>query len=213
MTAYAETFPRRSRSRRVARRCAGGGPAARERAAARRRDREVRARHLLLQRRGGDALAGEECQLVTRRATSPRTTCSRDERRTSPTTWSPGSRTTATIYLVNFANPDMVGHTGVIPAAVQAVETADAAWPASSRPSRPATASPRDRRPRQRRDDADPGRLAAHGAHHEPGAADRHRPGVRLREGGRLADLAPTALELLGLPPPAVMTGQSLLDR
>ena len=35
---------------------------------------------------------------------------------------------------------------------------------------------PRDRRPRERGDDAEPRRLAAHGPHHEPGAADRHRP-------------------------------------
>ena len=43
--------------------------------------------------------------------------------------------------LVNFANPDMVGHTGVIPAAVAAVETVDRCLAGWSRPPRPAAAS------------------------------------------------------------------------
>ena len=53
------------------------------------------------------------------------------------------------------------------------------------------------------------GRLPHHGAHDEPGAV--HRDGAeacKLREGGILADIAPTMLELLDLPQPAEMTGQ-----
>jgi 2,3-bisphosphoglycerate-independent phosphoglycerate mutase len=36
--------------------------------------------------------------------------------------------------------------------------------------------------------------------------------GARLRDGGRLADLAPTVLQLMGLEPPAAMTGESLIE-
>ena len=57
-------------------------------------------------------------------------------------------------------------------------------------------------------------RRAAHRAHHEPGARSggsrATTRGRRLRDGG-LADVAPTVLELLGLPVPAEMTGKSLI--
>ena len=48
--------------------------------------------------------------------------------------------------IINFANPDMVGHTGVIPAAVKAIETVDACWPTwsprSTSPAAPASSRP-----------------------------------------------------------------------
>ncbi len=79
--------------------------------------------------------------------------------------------------VVNFANPDMVGHTGVIPAVVRAVEAADAALGEVVRGHRrPGRRLPRHRRPRQRGDHARAGRhQPAHGPHDEPGAARRHR--------------------------------------
>jgi 2,3-bisphosphoglycerate-independent phosphoglycerate mutase len=40
--------------------------------------------------------------------------------------------------------------------------------------------------------------------------ADDSRKGAKLREGGRLADIAPTMLKMLGLPQPKEMTGESL---
>ena len=102
--------------------------------------------------------------------------------------------------VVNFANPDMVGHTGVIPAVVEAVETADACLgrvvDAVERRGRRLA---RHRRPRQR-GAAPPGRRQpAHGPHDEPGALDSHGPQVRLCRDGELSDLAPTILALLGL--------------
>ena len=107
--------------------------------------------------------------------------------------------------VVNFANPDMVGHTGVIPAVVQAVETADACLGEVVEATHAAGRRlPRDRRPRQRRE-APRGRRRqpAHGAHDEPRAARSSRAkGAALRDGGELSDLAPTVLALLGLEPP-----------
>ena len=77
--------------------------------------------------------------------------------------------------IINFANPDMVGHTGVIPAAVKAVETVDEclgqvveAVHATRRRLH------RHRRPRQLRRDARGGRLAGHGTFTQSGAVLRH---------------------------------------
>ena len=77
--------------------------------------------------------------------------------------------------IINFANADMVGHTGVIEAAVKAVETVDACLGDVVRRSRTRAAPDRHRRPRQRRQHARARRLAQHGALAEPGAADRDR--------------------------------------
>ena len=115
--------------------------------------------------------------------------------------------------IINFANADMVGHTGVIEAAVKAVETVDEclgrvveAVHATRR------RLPRHRRPRQRRRDARGRRLAQHRALAQPGAVHRHRAGADALDGeGILADVAPTALALLGIEQPAEMTGRSLL--
>ena len=116
--------------------------------------------------------------------------------------------------IVNFANPDMVGHTGSIPAAVAAFETTDRCLgrvldAVDERGRRHA----RHRRPRQRRDDARRRRRQpVHGAHDQPGTAPRHPPGGTLREGGELSDLAPTCLDLLGITEPPEMTGTSLVS-
>jgi 2,3-bisphosphoglycerate-independent phosphoglycerate mutase len=111
--------------------------------------------------------------------------------------------------IVNFANPDMVGHTGSIPAVVSAVETTDACLGevlgAVERAGGVALVT------------ADHGNaeqmLAADGV--SPHTADTSNPVPLvlttlergLREAGELADLAPTALELLGLPKPLQMSG------
>ncbi|MDI3340789.1 MAG: 2,3-bisphosphoglycerate-independent phosphoglycerate mutase [Sphaerobacter sp.] len=123
--------------------------------------------------------------------------------------------------IINYANGDMVGHTGVFEAAVRAVETVD--------------------RCVGRLVEATLGRggviivTADHGNADEmliPGTTEvwtahtknpvpfvlvapddsplRH---VRLRSGGRLADVAPTVLDVMGLTPPADMTGRSLIER
>ena len=117
------------------------------------------------------------------------------------------------LIVTNFANCDMVGHTGVMAAAVKAVETVDACM----------------------------GRIVAEVAKHDDvvlvvtadhGNADcmfdetgkvntAHttnpvpfavcEKGVRLKDGGKLADIAPTILRIMGLPQPAEMTGECLI--
>ena len=120
--------------------------------------------------------------------------------------------------LVNFANPDMVGHTGVMTAAVTAVETVDAALGMVIEATKakggalfitadhgncelmkdPATGQPH----------------TAHTTNPVPllyvNDTDRS---ARLKSGGRICDVAPTMLALLGIPAPAAMTGHSLLER
>lgn len=117
--------------------------------------------------------------------------------------------------LVNFANPDMVGHTGVLPAAVKAVETVDACLDriAEAVLARGGTALvTADHGNCECMIDPDTG--GPHTAHTTNPVpvwwVTRDPKGRRLRD-GTLADLAPTILELLGLPVPAEMTGRSLL--
>jgi 2,3-bisphosphoglycerate-independent phosphoglycerate mutase len=116
--------------------------------------------------------------------------------------------------LVNFANPDMVGHTGVIPAAVEAVETADRCLArvieaVSARGGVCLVTADHGNAETMLNPDGSP--HTAHTTNPVPLIVTDH--GVRLREGGRLADIAPTALDLLGVPAPDVMSGESLVKR
>ena len=113
--------------------------------------------------------------------------------------------------VINLANPDMVGHTGSIPATVKAVETADECLGESSRRSAARAVSPDHRRPRQRRADAR-GRWCkpTYRAHDEPRPVDRHRPRSDPRRHRQLADLVPTVLGFLGFTQPLQMTGKPL---
>ena len=78
--------------------------------------------------------------------------------------------------IVNFANPDMVGHSGVIPAVVEAVEAVDRCLGDVVGGRAGGRRLPRHGRPRKRRADARGGRRQpAHGSHVEPRAACRHR--------------------------------------
>ena len=82
--------------------------------------------------------------------------------------------------LVNFANPDMVGHTGVIPAAVEAVQTTDRCLArVVETVDGPRRRVPGDGRPRQRRGHAERRRQPQHRPHHQPGAVHRHPHGLR----------------------------------
>jgi 2,3-bisphosphoglycerate-independent phosphoglycerate mutase len=115
--------------------------------------------------------------------------------------------------VVNFANPDMVGHTGVIPAVIRAVETADRCL------GRVVEATERaggvclvtaDHGNAEQMLEADG--VSPHTAHTtNPVPLILTAAGAALRPGGGLSDLAPTVLELLGLPVPPVMTGRSLV--
>ena len=115
--------------------------------------------------------------------------------------------------VVNFANPDMVGHTGVIPAVVRAVETVDTCLAlvveAAERVGGVCLVT------------ADHGNAetllepdgSPHTAHTtNPVPLILTGSGASLRDGGELSDLAPTVLDLLGLPQPAAMTGATLLS-
>jgi 2,3-bisphosphoglycerate-independent phosphoglycerate mutase len=117
--------------------------------------------------------------------------------------------------LVNYANPDMVGHTGVLPAATKAVETVDACLERVTEALLSAGGTAlvtADHGNCERMVDPETGEPhTAHTTNPVPiWWVTRDPRGRRLRDGG-LADVAPTLLELLELPAPAEMTGRSLL--
>lgn len=122
------------------------------------------------------------------------------------------------LIVVNFANPDMVGHTGSVEAAIKAVEATDRGvgelLAALQQVNGRAVI------------------LADHGNCEQMWDPEHNSPhtshtlnlvelfvvgdgftasGTKLRSGGRLADVAPTVLQLMGLPKPAEMTGESLI--
>ena len=114
----------------------------------------------------------------------------------------------------NFANPDMVGHTGVLEAAIKAVETVDAAVgriveAVRAKGGELLVTADHGNCEMMR----DPATGEPHTSH-TVGPVDLVYVGSRaaqLRRGGALRDLAPTLLDLLGLERPAEMTGTSLL--
>jgi 2,3-bisphosphoglycerate-independent phosphoglycerate mutase len=115
--------------------------------------------------------------------------------------------------IVNFANPDMVGHTGVFEAAVKAVETCDAClariWAALQK--HPATwIITADHGNAETMIDPDTGLVHTyHTTNPVPLIfVDESKP--QLRTGGSLRDIAPTMLAVLGLPKPEEMTGADL---
>jgi 2,3-bisphosphoglycerate-independent phosphoglycerate mutase len=115
--------------------------------------------------------------------------------------------------VLNFANPDMVGHTGVIPAVVRAVETVDAQLArvlAAVQEAGGVAVVTADHGNAEKMLEADGSAHTAHTTNPVPVVVTLD--GVTLRDGGRLGDLAPTLLQLMGLPQPAAMTGQSLLQ-
>ena len=114
----------------------------------------------------------------------------------------------------NYANGDMVGHTGNLDAAIKAVETLDACiGRVVDGGARGGRRGADHRRSRQRREDARRRHgPAAHRAHALPRALRLRRARRRrCADGGSLQDVAPTLLALLGLPQPAEMTGRSLV--
>jgi 2,3-bisphosphoglycerate-independent phosphoglycerate mutase len=114
--------------------------------------------------------------------------------------------------IINFANPDMVGHTGVIPAAVAAVEEVDRRLgevleAVTAKGGACIVTADHGNCDHMLEPDGSPN--TAHSLNPVPLIVTAN--GVALREGGILADIAPTALELLGIPQPAAMTGRSLI--
>jgi 2,3-bisphosphoglycerate-independent phosphoglycerate mutase len=113
--------------------------------------------------------------------------------------------------IINFANPDMVGHTGDIPAAVRAVETVDACLGdvvAAVHGSGGACILTADHGNADNMLEPDGSPNTAHSTNPVPFIVTLD--GLSLAE-GRLADVAPTALALLGVQQPEAMTGKSLI--
>ncbi|MBX3475596.1 MAG: 2,3-bisphosphoglycerate-independent phosphoglycerate mutase [Planctomycetes bacterium] len=141
--------------------------------------------------------------------------------------------------LVNFANPDMLGHTGILQAAVKGVQATDAAlarvlkaaedkgfdvlitadhgnaeemFLSAEAAADPANAEAGASYAAPAQADAPPGMVASTQHSHNPVPLIlTGRKASRGLKPGRLADVAPTVLALMGLPKPAEMTGESLL--
>ena len=119
------------------------------------------------------------------------------------------------LIIINYANPDMVGHTGVMEAAVAAVEAIDtcvgrvydALLQTGSQMFLCADHGNSD----QMIDYESNAPFTAHTTNPVPFLLINGPDGLGLKEGGKLADIAPTLLALMGLPIPKEMTGTSLL--
>ena len=120
------------------------------------------------------------------------------------------------LVVANFANPDMVGHTGVLPAAIKAIEVVDECMGKvvdaveSMHGNLFILADHGNADIMIDEKTGEP--YTAHTTNPVPFilvSDERHK----LREGGCLADIAPTLLELMGIPQPKEMTGKSLLEK
>ena len=119
------------------------------------------------------------------------------------------------VIIINFANPDMVGHTGVIPAAIKAVEKVDELVGKAVDAVKDVDGVLficADHGNAEKMIDYETG--APHTAHTTnpvPFILVNYDENYTLREGGRLCDIAPTLIEIMGLEKPVEMTGESLL--
>jgi 2,3-bisphosphoglycerate-independent phosphoglycerate mutase len=117
------------------------------------------------------------------------------------------------LIVLNYANPDMVGHTGILPAAIKAVETVDAGLGRLAEAIRKAggalLVTADHGNCELMRDPETGGPHTSHTTNPVP-VFLMGGDGGALAE-GRLADVAPTLLELMGMPLPAEMTGVSLM--
>jgi 2,3-bisphosphoglycerate-independent phosphoglycerate mutase len=120
------------------------------------------------------------------------------------------------MIVLNFANPDMVGHTGSLPAAIKAVEAADTGLgkiaEAIQRQGGALLVTADHGNCELMRDPVTGGPHTAHTTNPVPVLLAGGGDGAKLAS-GRLADLAPTMLALMELPQPKEMTGTSLLRR
>lgn len=121
------------------------------------------------------------------------------------------------MIIINFANPDMVGHTGIEEAAVKAIEAVDECVGKTVEAIREVGGQmficADHGNAEQLIDEETGGPFTAHTINPVPFILVNAHPSYRLREGGCLADIAPTLIELMGMKQPMEMTGKSLLVR
>jgi 2,3-bisphosphoglycerate-independent phosphoglycerate mutase len=119
------------------------------------------------------------------------------------------------LIVVNYANGDMVGHTGILSAAIEAVETIDAALGRLETAIRKMGGTmlvTADHGNCEMMTDPETGEpYTQHTVGKVPAVLVNGPEGVTALSDGRLADVAPTLLSLIGLPQPEAMTGRSLL--
>ena len=119
------------------------------------------------------------------------------------------------VVILNFANCDMVGHTGILPAAIKAVETVDACAGQVVEKVRSLGGTILITADHGNAEQMADEQGEPHTAHTCNPVwlvlVDDQRRDVTLQGGGKLADIAPTILKLLGIPQPKEMTGESLL--
>ena len=119
------------------------------------------------------------------------------------------------VVIINFANPDMVGHTGVEAAAVKAVETVDECVGRAVEALKEVNGQMficADHGNAEQLVDYETGEpFTAHTTNPVPFILVNADPKYTLKEGGCLADIIPTLIELMGMEKPEEMTGESLL--
>ena len=119
------------------------------------------------------------------------------------------------VIIINFANPDMVGHTGVEGAAIKAIEAVDECVGKTVEAMKTVDGQMficADHGNAEQLIDYESGEpFTAHTTNPVPFILVNADPAYKLREGGCLADIAPTLIELMGMKQPAEMTGKSLL--
>lgn len=121
------------------------------------------------------------------------------------------------VIIVNFANPDMVGHTGIEDAAIKAVETVDECVGRTVEAIKKANGQMficADHGNAEQLVDYQTGDpFTAHTTNPVPFILVNYDPAYTLRENGCLADIAPTLIEMMGMEQPKEMTGKSLLRK
>jgi 2,3-bisphosphoglycerate-independent phosphoglycerate mutase len=119
------------------------------------------------------------------------------------------------VIIINFANPDMVGHTGVIPAAVKAIEAVDECVGKALAALKEVDGQMflcADHGNADQMIDYETGLPhTAHTTNPVPFVLFNYDPDYKLKEGGRLCDIVPTLIDMMGMEKPAEMTGESLL--
>lgn len=119
------------------------------------------------------------------------------------------------VIIINFANPDMVGHTGVMEAAKQAVAAVDTCVGKAVEALKEVDGQMflcADHGNVEQMIDYETGvPFTAHTINPVPFILINYDPAYTLKEGGRLADIVPTLIEMMGMEKPAEMTGESLL--